>query len=357
MLPAPTTRATSTPRSVTSWTWRLIRSTCAGSVPYSSEPIRASPESFRRMRLKAGSGIRPESLFLSHQEAGEACDPDVLAGPRGELGAQLLDRLALVAVGAHVLLVEQRDLLPPLVELAGDDLVDDLVGLALLPRLGLEHLALRLAILRRDLLGGHVVRRRGRAGDVEGHLARELDEVVGARDEVGFALHLHEHADLPGGVDVGGDDALAGDTAASLRGRGLALHPQDLDRLVEVAAGLGQGGLAVHDRGAGALAQGLDVPGADGLGAHDPPSAGFSGAACSELLAASAAAFSASSLARCSSSRLRFSSSSRWRRASSSARRLASASRYAEADSVTASPIAPTTRLHERIASSLPGTG
>ena len=57
MLPAPTTTAISTPRSETSWTCVAIRSTRSGSVPYSSEPIRASPESFSRTRLKTGSAI------------------------------------------------------------------------------------------------------------------------------------------------------------------------------------------------------------------------------------------------------------------------------------------------------------
>ena len=56
MLPAPTTIATSTPRSRIAATWRAIRSTSAASVPYSSSPISASPESFSRMRLNWGSG-------------------------------------------------------------------------------------------------------------------------------------------------------------------------------------------------------------------------------------------------------------------------------------------------------------
>ena len=46
MLPAPTTTATSTPRWDAEWIWPLMRSMRSGSVPYSSEPIRASPESF-----------------------------------------------------------------------------------------------------------------------------------------------------------------------------------------------------------------------------------------------------------------------------------------------------------------------
>src|SRR3954453_3704495 len=152
-----------------------------GSVPYSSEPIRASPEIFSSTRLKAGSAIGgkpyPESaLFLADRIAREACDADVLARLRGQVGAQLLDRLALVAVGAHVLLLQQDDLRGPLAKLTLDDLLDHVVGLALLLGLLVEDTPLRLA-----LIGGYVVdgdiEGRGR-GDVDRHLACELLEVV-----------------------------------------------------------------------------------------------------------------------------------------------------------------------------------
>src|SRR5918912_2507639 len=91
MLPAPCTTATSTPRSCTPLIWAAIASTRAGSVPYSRSPMSASPDSLRRMRSKAGrftGALRPD------REAGEAADDDVLARGAGELGAQLLDRLA-----------------------------------------------------------------------------------------------------------------------------------------------------------------------------------------------------------------------------------------------------------------------
>src|SRR5687768_10825515 len=101
MLPAPTTTATSTPLRETSRTWLAIASTRSGSVPYSSEPVRASPESFSRTRLKTGSATPAATLFrFAHGEAGEAGDPDVLAGLRRQLLAEVLDRLALVEVGA-----------------------------------------------------------------------------------------------------------------------------------------------------------------------------------------------------------------------------------------------------------------
>src|SRR5688500_8397455 len=143
MFPAPTTTAISTPRSVTAWICSLICSIRAGSVPYSSEPIRASPETFSRTRVKTGSAIggtlsRAAGLLLADGEAGEAGDADVLTGLGGQVGAQFLDRLAVVAVGAHVLLLEQDDVGGPLLQLALDDPLHDVVGLALLLGLLLE---------------------------------------------------------------------------------------------------------------------------------------------------------------------------------------------------------------------------
>src|SRR5215213_3943700 len=137
MLPPPCTTATSTPRS---WS-----------------PMSASPDSFRRMRSKAGrftGALRPD------REAGEAADDDVLAGRAGELGAQLLDRLAVVLVGVDVLLLEQHDLLHPLAQLALRDLRPDVVGLV--GRLLLEHAQLGLLVLLGDVLLGDEADRRRR---------------------------------------------------------------------------------------------------------------------------------------------------------------------------------------------------
>src|ERR687890_2908181 len=97
MLPAPSTTATSTPRSCRPLIWRAICRTTSGSVPYSRSPIRASPESFSRIRLNAGS-----VTLRADREPGEAADHDVLPGGARELDAQLLDRLAVVLVRVHV---------------------------------------------------------------------------------------------------------------------------------------------------------------------------------------------------------------------------------------------------------------
>src|SRR3954447_3908408 len=127
MLPTPTTTAISTPRACTRRTCSARAAMRSGSAPYSSGPISASPDSLRRIRLKAGAGSPPASsratsgprrgwgpLLAAHLEAGEAADDHVLAGLRSGGRAQVLDRLALVLVLVHVLLVQQHVLLEPL---------------------------------------------------------------------------------------------------------------------------------------------------------------------------------------------------------------------------------------------------
>src|SRR5215211_228887 len=255
MFPAPTTIATSTSRSRTSLTWVAIRSIWPGSVPYSRSPMSASPESFSRIRLKLAEA--KWGLLLPHLEAREPGDPDVLAGLGGELGAQVLDRLALVALLVEVLLVQQDQLGGPLAKLALDDLLDHVLRLAVGLRLLLEDRALPGDVLLRDLLERDVLR--VHRGDVDRHLARELLEVLVARDEVRLALDLHDRALSPVGMDVGGDDPIGGAATAALGGRGGALLAENVDRLLGVSLGLLERLLHVHHRGAGALAEGLDV--------------------------------------------------------------------------------------------------
>ena len=90
-------------------------------------------------------------------------------------------------------------------------------------------------------------------------------EVLVAGDEIGLALDLDHRPDPVVGVDVGGDDALFGAVALALRGRGLTLDPQELDRPVDVAVGLDQRGFAIHHRGPGAVAQRLHIGGRDAI--------------------------------------------------------------------------------------------
>ena len=152
-------------------------------------------------------------------------------------------------------------------------------------------------------------------GDVDRHLVGELLEVVVERHEVGFALHLDQDADplllaLTGSahVRVRRDDALRGAPATALRGRGLTLLAEDLDRLLLVALGLLQRVLDVDDRGAGALPQGLHVGGCN-RHQDSPPlwvgagsgvaSASSTGGGCGTSMAASRLASSSEPCASC----------------------------------------------------------
>src|SRR5688572_5761467 len=254
MLPAPSTTATSTPRSCRPLIWRAICRTTSGSVPYSRSPIRASPESLRRIRLKTGSAIGP--CLGPDGESREAADDDVLAGRAGELGAQLLDRLAVVLVGVDVHLVQEDGLLHPLAQLALGDLAANLLGLV--GGLLLEHAQLGLLGVLRDVLLGDVLRRRG-GGDVQRDVAGERREVVVARDEVRVAVDLDQHADLVVGVDVGLHGALGRLAAAHLERLVAEAHPQELGGRVDVAAGLLERLLAVHHARARAVAELLDL--------------------------------------------------------------------------------------------------
>src|SRR3954466_10778778 len=102
----------------------------AASAPYSRSPMSASPESLSRTRRNAGCPFCDSGLLLPHLEAREAPDDDVLAGRCGDLGPQLLDRLRLVLLLVHVLLVQQDALLEPLAHAALGDLLLDVLGLA-----------------------------------------------------------------------------------------------------------------------------------------------------------------------------------------------------------------------------------
>src|SRR5215217_6309917 len=106
MLPAPTTIAICTPRRCTAATWAATARTRSGSVPYSRSPMSASPDSFSRTRLNAGSGfalVTSAARLLADGEAREAAHDDVLAGLPRQLGADVLDRLAVVLVDVDVL--------------------------------------------------------------------------------------------------------------------------------------------------------------------------------------------------------------------------------------------------------------
>src|SRR4051794_19242244 len=124
--------------------------------------MRDSPDSFNRMRLKTGSATTRRSYgppwldvvvngrLLADGEPHEALDDDVLARLGGEVGAQLLDGLAVVLVAVDVLLVQQDDVLVPGLELALDDLGPDV--LRLVGGLLLVDARLGVLVLLRDLV-------------------------------------------------------------------------------------------------------------------------------------------------------------------------------------------------------------
>jgi len=90
---------------------------------------------------------------------------------------------------------------------------------------------------------------------VHGDVPDESLEVVVLGDEVGLAVHFHQHADLAAGVDVGADHAFGGRAACLLGSGSQTLGAEVVDRLLVIAAGFGQGFFAVHQACAGCLSQ------------------------------------------------------------------------------------------------------
>src|SRR5437764_1289420 len=213
----------------------------------------ASPESLSMMRLKAAAiALRayPGSDLLADCKAGETSDDDVLAGRRSELVAQLLDGLALELRIVHLLL-EHHYRLHPRVELARDDALAHVLGLVgrflfIDSGLGVAHIL------------GHVltadVTQAGGGRDLHRHIARERDEVLVLGDEVGVAVDLHENPHVGARVDVGLHGPLGCRALAEILNLLSLLYAQDLDRLIDVAAGLGERLLAVHHSGPRSLA-------------------------------------------------------------------------------------------------------
>src|SRR5436190_6291796 len=145
MLPPPTTMPTWTPSSCTSRISSASAPITASSMPCPAPPARISPLSLRTMRLKRA----PKGLLLAEPETGEAPDLDVLAGLGRGVAHQVAHRRLVVA---DVGLLEQADLGVELLELAGDDLVEDRGRLALPFGLRLQDRALALHALRRHVL-------------------------------------------------------------------------------------------------------------------------------------------------------------------------------------------------------------
>src|SRR5436190_4844835 len=152
MFPPPMTSAISQPSALTSLISSANDRTVALSMPYFSSPPRASPVTLRMTRLYLRTlftGCRP-LLFEPFADliAHEAPDLDILAHtPDG-----FLQEICDLAVGIlDERLVEKTNFRIKAVELPLDDLLDDLLGLALLEHLGSIDGALAI-----DFLGGHL---------------------------------------------------------------------------------------------------------------------------------------------------------------------------------------------------------
>src|SRR5829696_3235924 len=189
------------------------------------------------------------SPILPEREPDEAADLDVLADRRDLLGHELVDGPLLVTER----LLEEHDVLEPLLELALDDLLADLGGLRRDGLIGGQLGPLGRELFRRDRIHAHPARREAR--DLDREVPDKLLELLRPGDEVRLAIDLDEHADAAAGVDVAGDEAFAGLSTGLLGRCGETPLAQQRDRLVDVAAGLLEGTLAVHHAGAGALAK------------------------------------------------------------------------------------------------------
>src|SRR5687768_2211114 len=128
MFPPPITMASSVPMSFASATCRAIDATIRASMPKPCcGSANDSPDSLSRTRLYLPCTMGGLGLCLAYADAGEAPDGDVLAHRSARLVDQLRDRLVFVL---DPLLVEKDVVLVERLELAADDLLDDVLGLA-----------------------------------------------------------------------------------------------------------------------------------------------------------------------------------------------------------------------------------
>src|SRR5512138_3537642 len=180
MLPPPITTPISTPRRDTCATSETMLRIVCRLMPYGSSPIRASPESLRRILLYLGVTTRSHfaasrSAFLvdlgrlldafSNDEEGIPVD---LALLRGE---HFFHRLLVVL---HERLAHEGDLAQELVQRALDHLGRDVGGLARFLRPGELYLALAGDDIGRNFAFGHVLwfGKRDVHGEVLAHLLR-----------------------------------------------------------------------------------------------------------------------------------------------------------------------------------------
>src|SRR5687767_10141256 len=216
MLPPPMTRPTPTPMSAMSLISSQNRFTRSKSNTDPLSPASASPDNLSRTREYATAVAVTGPSLLTHLEPHEAPDRERRAGFLAGLRHELLDRLRLVT---DPFLVEQRVLLVELVDLSVNDLAEDVLRLAGVPRLLLIDPPLSVDDLGRDLLAGDAERDLGNAGgNVLCDRPSELDNRrPGAASDVDqnrdASVVMHVRPDHPVRLDPGiatQDDILAG---------------------------------------------------------------------------------------------------------------------------------------------------
>jgi hypothetical protein len=92
-------------------------------------------------------------------------------------------------------------------------------------------------------------------GHLHCEILDEVLEVIGAGDEIGFAVHLDEYAELGARMNIRSDDALTRDARGLLRGGSDAMLAQDDLGFSEIPVCLHQCALAFHHARAGAVAE------------------------------------------------------------------------------------------------------
>src|SRR5690242_18815676 len=178
MLPAPMTRAISSPPAWASTISCASASSRSGSTPWSRSPSSASPESFSRTRWNSaglGSGVALATRLLCQREPAELdhFEPALFQG-LADLLAGLVDPL----------LILEHEVGQPLLQAALDDLSSNVLRLRLDVGLLEQDLAFGVDLGLGDL-GPRLVERRGER-DV--HRQRPGDVCV--------ALAVDEHSDL-----------------------------------------------------------------------------------------------------------------------------------------------------------------
>src|SRR5581483_822667 len=288
ILPPPTTSARSQPSSLTSLISWAKALTVAPSMPKLLTPAKTSPVTLRMIRLYfgaplfmkfAGARVKARRLFFSgrfaQMIAREAPDLNVFAEPAdrfvddiGDLFVRIFDER----------LLEQARFRVKAVDLALDDLVHDLFRLAALQRLLAVDRFFLVELRRRHFLAPQVARI-GR-GDLHRDVFEQGLKFRRARNEVGLAVDLHQHADLAARMNVRSHRPVRRHTFGLLCRRRQSFLAQVVDRPGHLPAALGKGLLAVHHSRSGLFPELFYRACADFHG-HQAPAAALSAPAAS----------------------------------------------------------------------------